>query len=89
MKTFSEIYNTGMAELAAKYCQFYKDNPKNFITCFLKFRSIRTECRTITTMFPIESDKDFTDYCNKFELSEADRSVLNKTLQMIYETTKE
>jgi len=78
-----------MAQLAAKYCEIYKATPKVFIDCFVKYPSIRTVCESITVLFPVESEKDFTDYCNKLQLSDTDKLVLNKTLKMIYETTKE
>jgi len=81
----------GFLALAGKYVQMYKDDGKNFISCFIEFKSIRMACGFIRAACrkhweEFETDKDFSDYCSKFNLSDMDKRLLNDTLKIIYVT---
>lgn len=73
------------------YVREYQERPKNFITCFLKFKSIRSVCEAIVyvtirmgLMEEARGKADFSEWCGKLELGEKDKGVLNNILVLIY-----
>jgi hypothetical protein len=89
--TIAEIIDEYMYVLAANFAKSYKENGKNFIACFLEYKSIRMACGFIRAScrkhwHEFETDKDFTDYCSRFNLSDMDKRLLNDTLKIIYVT---
>lgn len=88
-ETIHTIIDEHMYSLAAKYARMYQENGKNFITCFVKFKSIRMACGFIRAACrkdwaEFERGKDFSDYCKRFDLRELDKELMNDTLKIIY-----
>ena len=69
----SSLYNEGIIKLSMLYSKQYEVNPNNFITCFKKFKSIRSCCDAIVNVYKRigayddckKSGKDFTEWVNK------------------------
>ena len=89
----SEIINKGLIELSLVYAGIYKKNGKNFVTCFIKFGSIRTCCEAIVNEYKNngafdECVGDFTEYANKQPVGDKWKQVLADILLIIYSITK-
>lgn len=84
-------FYTGFINLSFRYADQYKKNGKNFVTCFLKFGSVREACLQITRTYRkagIELEGDFSGYADKQPLPDNWRSVLNDILKIIYTISK-
>lgn len=92
----SEVINQHMIELSVTWARQYEKNAKNFITCFLKYPSIRFCAAFIVQAYKREgafkecqaTGKDFSDYANKQNLDQKWKRVLAETLLIIYSITR-
>lgn len=85
----SAILDDAMIELSLKYAGFYQSNARNFITCFIKFASIKTACAFIVQSYKhlgvfAECVGDFSDYANRQPIAEKWKPVLADVLLIIY-----
>lgn len=91
-KEISEIINHHMFALSADYSKMYKEDPKTFLTCFLKFESFRMACAFIISSFKYvgafeeckASGKDFSEYADKQMVAAKWKRVLAEILLIIY-----
>jgi hypothetical protein len=89
----SEIINKGFIELSLVYAGIYEKDGKNFVTCFIKYGSIRTVCEAIVSEYRKigafdEMTGDFTDYANKQPVGEKWKNVLADVLLIIFNVIK-
>ena len=86
-KTVSEIYSDGLLKIAVIYAEYYTKNGKGFVTSFLKFKSIRTQCAAVLNEFEkiqrYDPDEKICDYVGKLRLDEKQTRLLARTLKMI------
>ena len=92
-QTISETINKSLIELSLKYAEMYEVNPKNFVVCFMKFKSIRMVCESIVSSYVQvgamkDCKGDFLEWVNKQPIEERWKPVLNDTLKIIYSLTK-
>lgn len=88
----SEIVDNSMIKLSMTYANQYQTNPKNFISCFLKYQSIRTVCAWIIGTYKHQgifdeckaTGKDFTEYANRQNVPDKWKRVLAEILLIIY-----
>lgn len=88
----NKIMEDGFLKMACLYAKMYSNDPKTFVSCFLKFQSVRTCCTWIVKSFKdtgswedcLLTGKDFTEYANKQALDENGKRVLADTLLIIY-----
>lgn len=89
---FNKVWNAGFIELSQLYAKEYVKNPKNFIVCFLKYKTVRSCCEAIVITYKQigafkecqATGKDFSDYANKLNLSDKWKRVLAEILLIIY-----
>lgn len=72
------------------YANEYKKNGKNFINCYLKFKSVRSVCEQICLtawkvglLYECLQANDFTEWCNKLNIDDKWKEILNFTLVLI------
>ena len=87
-KQIREILNPELEEFSKKiaidYSRMYG---KAFIESFVKFKSVRMACGFAVGWFEKEfgeGEKDFGGFCGKLNLSENDKKLLERTLNMIF-----
>jgi len=76
------------------YCDAYKEDPKAFISSFLKFDSIKMGCQFAVKygkehLKEFEGKKDFSGWVEKQNLSEKWKPVLEKILLLIWGLNQE
>lgn len=90
-KAIGEIINEHIVNMSVSYASEYKRNPKNFLSTYKKYKSIRTSAAFIVQTYKQigafeeckESGKDFTEYASKhFDGEEA--RVFAEFLLIIY-----
>lgn len=88
----SEVINKGFVELSLVYAAMYEKDGKNFVRCFLKYKSIRMVCEAIVTEYKKlcafdeckKTGKDFSEYANRQMLDDKWKKVLAEILLIIY-----
>lgn len=88
----SAITNRTFTEMSITYANLYRSNPKNFITCFLRYQSIRSCSAWIVHTYKQigafeeckQTGKDFTGYCDKLKIDQKWKRVLAELLLIIY-----
>lgn len=78
--------------IAEHYAREYKKSGKNFVRCFIKYPSVRTNCiwiRSTCTRNGImqeakEMGKDFSEWAGKVGLDEYNTGLLSDMLVLIY-----
>lgn len=84
----NEIIKQHFIELSFVYANEYKKSPKNFISCFKKYLSIRMSCAWIVWSYPdVERNEKIEEWAKKLNLGKWER-VLIKILTIIYELQK-
>lgn len=89
-KQIRDILNPAIDDFSKNIAIDYSKNyGKNFIECFIKYKSIRMACGFACRWFEKEFGdctvkKDFMEYCQRQKLSERDKKLLNRTLNMIF-----
>ena len=89
---FNEIVNNSFVELSLTYAREYEKNPKNFINCYIKHKSIRVVCKWIVFTYKYigafeevkAQGKDFSNWVNKQNLNEQDKKSFNEVLMIIH-----
>jgi len=90
-KAIGDILNEHMVNMSLTYAKEYKQNPKNFLSTYKKYQSVRTGAAFIVQTYKQigafeeckESGKDFTEYASKHFNGEEAR-VLAEFLLIIY-----
>lgn len=87
------IVTENCLNMSLTYARFYESNPKSFLTCFLKFKSIRMACSWIVWSYKKsgvfnDCKGDFSDWANKQNLDDRWKPVLSDTLKIIYSIIK-
>lgn len=90
-KEFNKIWNEGFINLSVVYAKEYDKNPVNFITCFLKYGSVRSVCKEVVQVYKkngafadcLATGKDFTEYAEKRNVGKW-TGVLADILLIIY-----
>lgn len=88
----TNIVDESMVNLSIEYAELYKANPKNWLTCFVRFPSVRASCAFIVNAYKRNgalaecqaTGKDFTEYANKQNIPENFKRVLADMLLIIY-----
>ena len=88
----SAIIDDSMIRLSLIYTEKYQNDAKLFITCFIKFASIKTACAFIVQSYKhtgaykdcLLSGKDFSGYANKQPIETKWKRVLAEVLLIIY-----
>jgi len=96
VKIFDEIANETFVKMSFIYANYYSATPKEFINSFKNFESIRMACAWIIDSYKrngafkdcLELGKDFSEWCNKQDIEEKWKRVLNEVLIIIYAITK-
>ena len=86
------MYDQGFLNLSILYASEYSKSGKNFVTCFLKYKSIRLVCEQIVLVYKKlgifedckKDGKDFTGYANKQVISGKSKEILADILLIIY-----
>ena len=97
MNSIGEIINEDMVEMSITYAKEYKRDPKNFLSTYKKFKSIRMAAGFIVSTYKDkgifneckESGKDFTDYAMKHFDDYHDAKVFAEFLLIIYSIINE
>lgn len=83
-------FDSGYIGLLLKYTEQYKTDPKLFLTCFLKFRSIRSVCEQLVftswktgALDEAKELYDFSDWVEKQPVDQRGKEVLNDILILI------
>lgn len=95
-RTIQGIISSGFIELSFYYADLYKKKGKLLIECFNKFRSIRLCCESIIVEYKKTGafddckrcGKDFSEYAERFSMSEKDKKTLSGILLIIYNLNK-
>lgn len=95
-KTLAEVIDDSMIKISLTYAKEYSANPKNFITCFIKFDSIKTVCAFVVQSYKhigafaecLTLGKDFTDYANRQMIEDKWKRVLAEILLILYSIIK-
>lgn len=91
-KDLTGIVDDSMVQVSMQYAKQYQDNPKGFISCFIKYPSVRTNCAFIIQAYKhngafkecLQTGKDFTEYANRQPVEEKWKRVLAEVLLIIY-----
>lgn len=97
MNSIGEIINEHLVEMSITYAKEYKRDPKNFLSTYKKFKSIRMAASSIVSTYKEkgifkeckESGKDFTDYAMKQFSDYHDAKVFADFLLIIYSIINE
>jgi len=96
----NEILGEGFIKLSFDYAKCYESNPQNFMRYFKTLNVFSKCCAWIVWSykrikafqeceeFVKQSGKDFTAWCNKQDLSDKEKKILNDILIIIYSVTK-
>jgi len=85
--------NEGFINISLVYASEYSKNGKNFVTCFIKYKSIRLVCEAIvatyksTGAFQEITGKDFTGWANKQPVDDKWKRVLSEMMLIIWGIT--
>lgn len=79
--------------LSLIYAKNYSNDPKNFLTCFVKFKSIRMACSWIVWGYKKsgifkDCTGDFSEWANKQKVDDRWKPVLNDVLKIIFSIVK-
>lgn len=93
---FNEIMNNSFVELSLTYARAYEENPKNFVKCYIKHKSIRMCCDWIVYTYKYigafdeckQIGKDFTDWANRQNVEEKQKQPLADFMLIIYSIIK-
>lgn len=83
----------GYFGLSLIYAKNYSNDPKNFLTCFVKFKSIRMACSWIVWGYKKsgifkDCTGDFSEWANRQKVDDKWKPVLNDVLKIIFSIVK-
>ena len=92
-----EITNNSFVEMSLSYARSYQENPKAFLNCYRKHKSVRMACKWIVVTYKYIGafdevkaiGKDFTKWVDKQEIEDKDKKTFNEILMIIYSITKQ
>jgi len=97
---FLKILDDGLLNLGYNclitFSKEYKENPKAFISSFIKLYSIKMACEYVIKyarkegiLKELEGQKDFTEWVDKQRIDQKWKPILNELLLIIWGATKD
>lgn len=88
-QSINEVISETMISLSVNYAREYERDPRSFISCFLKFPSVRSACAWIVWSYKKtgtfnECKGDFSEWANKQKVGEKWKRVLAEVLKIIH-----
>ena len=91
-KIFTEITNNSFVEISLTYARSYQENPKAFLNCYIKHKSVRVVCKWIVFTYKYigafeevkAQGKDFSTWVSKQNINEQDKKSFNEVLMIIH-----
>jgi hypothetical protein len=93
---FNEIVNNSFVELSLTYAREYEKNPRNFVNCYIKHKSIQMCCNWIVFTYKYigafeeckQLGKDFTDWADRQKIKDDQKKPLAELMLVLYSILK-